>query len=124
PGRVREVPLCRRRVREGLDRSVGIAERRGEVERQLAGGGEPLAELFWAGLRIRPGHEGSPATKRKPDKVKSSLNVPRERLFVARRAWPPEHVAALLRRDIARSDEQEVRQAVEVSEQLGIERLA
>ena len=37
PGRVREMPFGRRSVGERLDRRVGIAERRGEVERQLAG---------------------------------------------------------------------------------------
>src|SRR4051812_29284340 len=36
PGRVGEVPLRRRGVGERLDRRVGVAERRGEVERQLA----------------------------------------------------------------------------------------
>src|SRR5438067_7883346 len=43
PCGVREVPLGGRGIGEGLYRRIGVAERRGEIERQLAGGEQPLA---------------------------------------------------------------------------------
>ena len=49
PGRVGEVPFGGRGVRERLDRRVGVAERRCEVERQLARGEEPLGQGRLAG---------------------------------------------------------------------------
>ena len=44
PRRVREVPLGRRGIGERLDRGVGVGQRRGEVERQLAGSAEAPEE--------------------------------------------------------------------------------
>jgi hypothetical protein len=42
PARMREMPLGGRGVGERLDRRVGVAQRRGEVERQLPRCAEPL----------------------------------------------------------------------------------
>src|SRR6185503_6840430 len=56
PGGMREVPFGRRGIREGLNRRVGIAERRGEIERQLAGGEQLLAQRPEGRSRILPGH--------------------------------------------------------------------
>ena len=64
PGRMGEMPFRRRSVGEGLDRGVGIRQRRGEAERQLAGGEQPLAErlggriLIERGLSLRLWHSG------------------------------------------------------------------
>ena len=44
PRRVREVPLGRRGIGERLDSGVGVGQRRGEVERQLAGSAEAPEE--------------------------------------------------------------------------------
>src|SRR4051812_19089876 len=64
------------------------------------------------------------AMKESAGQHNSSLFVLLERLFVASRARSPENVAAFLRRNIAGSDEQQIRQAVEVGQQLRVERLA
>src|SRR6185503_1059507 len=78
-------------------------------------------------LRLRsnpPGPWDAPtATKQVSGKGQSSLNVPPLRLFAARSARLPENVAALARCDEARGDEQVVGEAVEVGEELRIERL-
>ena len=54
PRRVRQVPFGWRGVREGLDRSVGVAERRGEAERQLARREQPRGEVP-GGLKLSVG---------------------------------------------------------------------
>src|SRR6478672_3101563 len=66
---------------------------------------------------------GAPATKQVSGKGQSSLYVLFLRLSAARRTWFPENIATFARGDVARGDEEMVRQAVEVSEQLRIDRL-
>ena len=44
PGRVREMPFGGGCIRERLDGRVGIAERRGELERELARRKQPLGD--------------------------------------------------------------------------------
>src|SRR4029078_9939778 len=119
PGRVGEVPLGRRGVGERLDGRVGVAERRGEIERQLAGSEETLTQRLEGRRRILPGHARAPAMKEVSGKGQSSLNGPQSALC-ARLARLPQYVAALGRGDVARSDEQVVGQAVEVSQQLRV----
>ncbi len=46
PGRMRQVPFGRRSIGEWLEVGIGLAERRGETERQRAGVGKSLAEMF------------------------------------------------------------------------------
>ena len=60
PGRMGEVPFRRRGVGERLDRGVGIGQRRGQLERQLARGEELFANRLGGSGRILPGHARAP----------------------------------------------------------------
>ena len=111
-----------RRGRAGSPRRHRKAARRGRASAcgwRTAFRQAPLGAEFESSRAIAR----LPATNGRAGIVKSSLYVPQVR-SAARRARLPEHVAALGLGDAPRTDEQMVRQAVEIREQVRVERFA
>ena len=106
------MPLGGGGVGERLDRRIGVAQRRSEAERQLAGREQPRGKVLGRLGASLGRHAG--ALNRYQTASRLTL-IPGPAGF-------PEHVATLLRGDKARGDEQMVRKPVEVSKQLWIER--